>query len=169
MTGNVHYLHGRPREIANFTRVGFSEHRQVEQFLSAGALSATRFAIEAANFKRQTSLIRTLRDEKAEIVLDSNVVELSTKGRFSGAMRFAPWAAADRPWTMTILSSVPIEASLNRSSVSRLTMVSEPSWHRRTISAMVRTGGFRSIKGPARRYAENWIAEAVKMLRWIVH
>lgn len=97
MTGNVHYLHGRPREIAYFTRVGFSEHRQVEHLLSVGAMSATRFVIEAANFKRQTSLIRTLRDEKAEIVLDSNVAELSTKGRFSGAMRFAPWAAEDRP------------------------------------------------------------------------
>jgi len=97
MTDNVHYLHGRPRAIADFTRVGFSEHRQIEHLLSAGAMAPSRFVIEAANFKRQTSLIRTLRDEKAEIVLDSNVAELSTKGRFSGAMRFAPWAAEDRP------------------------------------------------------------------------
>ena len=59
MTGNVHHLHGRPRGIANFTRVGFSEHRQVEHLPSAGVMSATRFVIEAANFKRQTSLIRT--------------------------------------------------------------------------------------------------------------
>lgn len=97
MTGNVHYLHGRPREIANFTPVGISEHRQVEHFLSSGAMSAMRFVIEAANFKRRTSLIRTLRDEKAEVVLDSNVAELGTKGRFLGAMRFAPWAAENRP------------------------------------------------------------------------
>lgn len=97
MIGNIHYLHGRPREIANFTRVGFSEHRQVEHLLSAGVMPPSRFVIDAANFKRQTSLIRTLRDEKAEIVLDSNVAELSTKGRYSGAMRYAPWAAEDRP------------------------------------------------------------------------
>ena len=97
MNNNIHYLHGRPREIANFTRVGFSEHRQVEHLLSAGVMPASRFVIEAANFKRQTSLIRTLRDEKAEIILDSNVAELSAKGRFGGAMRFAPWAAEKRP------------------------------------------------------------------------
>lgn len=97
MTNNVHYLHGRPREIAGFMRVGFSDHRQIEQLVSAGDLPPSRFVIDAANFKRQTSLIRTLRDEKAEIVLDSNAAELSTKGRFGGANRLAPWAMDDRP------------------------------------------------------------------------
>lgn len=97
MTDNVHYLHGKPREIAQFTRVGFSEHRQTEHLLSAGKLPVSRFVIEAANYERQSSLIRTLRDENTEIVLDTNVAELSTKGRYSGAVRAAPWAADDRP------------------------------------------------------------------------
>ena len=38
-----------------------------------------------------------MRDENAKIVLDTNAAELSTKGRFSGAVRAAPWAAKDRP------------------------------------------------------------------------
>ena len=90
MTGNVHHLHGRPRGIANFTRVGFPEHRQVEHLPSAGVMSATRFVIEAANFKRQTSLIRTLRDEKAEIVRDSSVAELGMKRTTFGCDALCP-------------------------------------------------------------------------------
>ena len=97
MADNIHYLHGRPRRIANYTRVGFSEHRRIEQLLSAGVLAADRFVIDASSYKRQTSLVRTLKDEHAEIVLDTNVAELSAAGRFGGATRYAPWAADNRP------------------------------------------------------------------------
>jgi len=97
VSDNVYYLHGRPREIAQFTRVGFSEHRRIEYLLSTGKMPVSRFVIEAANFDGQSSLIHTLRDENAEIVIDTNVAELSVKGRFSGAVRAAPWAAEGRP------------------------------------------------------------------------
>ena len=33
MTDNVIYLHGKPREIAQITRVGFREHGMCEQLL----------------------------------------------------------------------------------------------------------------------------------------
>lgn len=90
MTDNGHYLHDRPREIAQFARVGFSEHHQTEQLLSAGKLPVNRFVIEAGNYERPSGLIRTLHDENAEIILDTNVAELSTKGQYAGEARFRP-------------------------------------------------------------------------------
>lgn len=96
MSDNVVYLN-KPREIAQFMRVGFLEHVRCEHLLSAGKLSARRFVIEAANFERQAALIRSLKDENAEIVLDTNAAELSTKGRFSSSVKAAPWAVEDRP------------------------------------------------------------------------
>ncbi len=97
MSQNIHYLHSRPRQIAQFTRVGYSDHVQTEQLLSAGKLDGQRFVIDAANFERQSSLIRSIHDENAEIVLDTNVAELSAPGRFSSAVRAAPWSNKDRP------------------------------------------------------------------------
>lgn len=97
MTDNVVYLHGRPRGVAQITRIGYFEHRQCEHLLSANKLAPRRFVIEAANaVDRQAGLLGTLRDADAEIVLDTNAAELSVPGRFSGAMKSAPWAAGGR-------------------------------------------------------------------------
>ena len=98
MTDNVIYLHGKPREIAQITRVGFREHGLCEQLLSANKLTSRRFVIDAATqgTRRHKSLIRSLKDRKAEIVLDTNCAELSVPGRFSGSAKSAPWAAEGR-------------------------------------------------------------------------
>ena len=93
---NVVYLRPPPREIAQYLRVGFRGHRLCEHLLSADKLDAKRFVIEAANFEDQTGLIQTLRDRRAEILLDTNAAELSVAGRYSGSARAAPWAANDR-------------------------------------------------------------------------
>lgn len=97
MNDNIHYLYDRPREIAHYVRVGFREHRRCEHLLSAGKLPVQRFVIEAGNFERQAGLVRSLLDENAEIVLDTNAAELSVKGRFEGSVKSAPWAADGRP------------------------------------------------------------------------
>lgn len=97
MADNVVYLHGKPREVALVTRVGFSEHRVCEQLLSSNRLASRRFVLEAAFLKRQRSLVRTLKDAKAEIVLDTNCAELSVRGRYAGAVKTAPWANEDQP------------------------------------------------------------------------
>ena len=111
MFGKVVYLHGRPpREIAQIVRIGFFDHRQAEHLWSANKLTARRFVVEAANVERQASLIRTLKDAGAEIVLDTNVAELSVRGRFSGAVKAAPWAAEDR-----MLDAGDMAAGTNRS------------------------------------------------------
>lgn len=96
MADNVVYLQKPPREIAQYLRVGFHEHRQCEHLISAGKIVPRRFVIEAANFERQASLIRILRDEGAEIVIDTNAAELSVAGRFSGSASSAPWATFGR-------------------------------------------------------------------------
>lgn len=97
MSENVVYLHGHPREIAQYMRVGFLEHRQCEHLLAANKLGVRRYVIEAANFERQAGLVQTLKDKRAEIVLDTNAAELSVIGRFSGSAKAAPWAAEERP------------------------------------------------------------------------
>ena len=98
MTDNVVYLHGKPREIAHTTRVGFREHGLCEQLLSANKLTSRRFVLDAATegTRRHKSLIRSLKDRKAEIVLDTNCAELSVPGRFSGSAISTPWAAEGR-------------------------------------------------------------------------
>ena len=131
MTGNVHYLHGRPpREIAQVIRVGFFEHRQAEHLWSTNKLTARRFVLEAANVERQASFLRTLQDAGAEIVLDTNVAELSVRGRFSGAVKAAPWAPAGR-----MLDADDMVAGTNRS-------VIEP------IARFAVAKGFTSVMAP---------------------
>ena len=48
MVGNVVYLHGKPREIAKVTRVGFREHGLCEQLLSSNKLASRRFVLDAS-------------------------------------------------------------------------------------------------------------------------
>jgi hypothetical protein len=93
---NVVYLHRAPDRITTFLRVGVSGHRQLETLLLSGKLPAERFVIEASNFARQGDLIGALKAAGREISLDTNVAELSSVGRFEGAVKAAPWANGDR-------------------------------------------------------------------------
>jgi hypothetical protein len=88
MSNNVIDLHGKPIEIPQVTRVGFREHGMCEQLLSANKLSTKRFVVDAATegTRRHKSLVRSLKDRKAEIVLDTNCAELSVVGRFHDRM-----------------------------------------------------------------------------------
>jgi hypothetical protein len=96
---NVVYLHGAPDPITAFLRVGVSGHRQLETLLLSGKLPAERLVIEASAFARQGDLVSALKAAGREISLDTNVAELSSIGRFEGAVRTAPWANADRVMT----------------------------------------------------------------------
>jgi hypothetical protein len=98
MADNIVYLHGKPREVAQVTRIGFREHALCEQLLSANKLTSRRFVLDAAteSTRRHKSLVRSLKDRQAEIVLDTNCAELSVPGRFSGSAKSAPWAVEGR-------------------------------------------------------------------------
>jgi hypothetical protein len=98
MNDNVVYLHGKPKEIAHIVRVGFREHGLCEQLLSSNKLKNRSFVLDAATetTRRQKSLIRSLRDRKSEVILDTNCAELSVAGRFSGSASSTPWAVEGR-------------------------------------------------------------------------
>jgi hypothetical protein len=89
------YLHGQPTPVAQFLRIGSSGHRRLEQFLAAGQLPYQRFVFDAGTFERQKDLINALRQDGRELVLDTNVAELSVVGRYGGAAQGAPWANPD--------------------------------------------------------------------------
>lgn len=92
---NVVYLHGQPQPIAQFLRVGSSNHRRLEQMLLAGELPVQRVILEACAHKRQLDLANALKANGRELVLDTNAAELSCVGKYDGAVREAPWANAD--------------------------------------------------------------------------
>lgn len=112
MAGNVVYLHGKPKEISQTTRVAFREHVLCEQLLGANKLASRRFVLDAATegTRRQKSLLRLLKDRQAEVILDTNCAELSVVGRFSGSASSAPWSAEGR-----VLESADFIAGTNRS------------------------------------------------------
>jgi hypothetical protein len=91
MASNIVYLHGRPSPIAHFIRAGRA-HRQLEEIAAAGRFPNDRVVFEGSAVERQHELLETLREARAELVLDTNVAELSAIGRYSGAVRDAPWA-----------------------------------------------------------------------------
>src|SRR3546814_15227965 len=94
MTDNIIYLHGKPTEIAQTTRVGFREQRLCEQLLSANKLSSRRFVLDAGTdgTRRQQSLMRSIKERQAAIILETNCAEVNVPCRFSGSIKFDPWA-----------------------------------------------------------------------------
>ena len=100
---NVVYLHGEPPLVAQFLRIGSSGHRRLEQLLAAGKLPYQRFVGDAGAFARQKDLIEALRLDGRELVLDTNVAELSTIGRYRGIAKGAPWASPDGVLTQSHL------------------------------------------------------------------
>lgn len=92
MSENVVYLHGQPSSIGHFLRIGASGHRQLETLFGAGKMLLDRVVVDASAAARQQDLISSLAEAGAELILDTNVAELSAPGRFSGAAKSAPWA-----------------------------------------------------------------------------
>ncbi len=90
---NVVYLHGQPTPVARFLRV--TEHRRLDQLLAADKLPYERFVLEAGYFTEQKVLIDALRQRGRELVLDTNVAELSAVAKFTGHAKNAPWANPD--------------------------------------------------------------------------
>lgn len=97
MSAEIHYLGGNPTLIGQFIRVGYSGHRQLETFHNTGRIQLPHVVIDAAQIDAQNDLVNTLREAGTEIVLDTNVAELSSIGRFDGAVQRVSWANAERP------------------------------------------------------------------------
>jgi hypothetical protein len=95
MASKIVFLHGQPSRIGHFVRIGSSGHRQLETLVGAGRMPAESLVVEAGSFGRQTELISSLKEAGRELILDTNVAELSSVGKFEGHVRAAPWADPD--------------------------------------------------------------------------
>jgi len=114
MTENVVYLHGPPA-IGHFLRVGASGHRQLELLHGAGRLGIDRVVIEASMVARQKDLIAALSESGVELILDTNIAELSSIGRFEGAVKAAPWSNPN-----AVLSPDDLSPTANRDVISQI-------------------------------------------------
>jgi len=101
--------------LGHYLRVGNSGHRQLEVLLSSGRLHLNRFVFDASMVGRQRELIGALADRGAELILDTNVAELSVVGRFSGAAKYAPWANPQ-----AVLTADDLGPSANRDVIGQI-------------------------------------------------
>jgi len=114
MADNVVSLHG-PKPIGHFLRVGISGHRQLETLHSSGRMAIDRVVIDASMVAKQHDLVSALAESGSELILDTNVAELSSLGRFSGSAKGAPWANPDAP-----LSADDLSPSGNRDTIGQI-------------------------------------------------
>jgi hypothetical protein len=98
MAATVHVLHPKPSSIGSFLRVGHTGHRKLESLIAASRLRFRRFVFDAAHIADQGDLLGTLRRSGCEIVLDPNLAETATPGRFDSSVSALPWGNPDRPW-----------------------------------------------------------------------
>lgn len=92
MDQKVIYLHGKPETVGHFLRIGNTGHRQLETLLSSGKMLIDRVVVDASAVLKQRDLISSIANAGGELILDTNVAELSSIGKFSGAVKSAPWA-----------------------------------------------------------------------------
>jgi hypothetical protein len=125
MNQNVVYLHGQTEPVGHFLRIGGNGHRQLETLVSSGKLALDRFVIDAAAVSRQTDLIALLSERGSELILDTNVAELSSVGKFSGAVKSAPWANPT-----SILGADDLSPNANRDVIGQIARFAvEHSFH----------------------------------------
>lgn len=115
MGQNVVYLHGQPEPIGHFLRIGGSGHRQLETLLGSGKMMLDRVVIDAAAVSRQHDLIASLAEAGGELILDTNIAELSSAGKFNGAAKSAPWANPD-----AMLTADDLRPNANRDIVGQI-------------------------------------------------
>lgn len=83
--------------VAHYVHIGLTAHRQLETLHAEGRFPVRRVILDAARLRFQKDLIAALRASGAELILDTNIAELSALGRFDGQVKTAPWASANAP------------------------------------------------------------------------
>ncbi len=101
MSATLHVLHSKDQTIGGFLRVGHTGHRKLEALIAASRLRFRRFVFDAAHIDEQRDLLATLQRAGCEIVLDPNIAETATAGRFATSVSALPWGNPDRPWEPT--------------------------------------------------------------------
>lgn len=80
--------------LAFFVRVG-SAHKKFANLYASGRMPATRVVVDASRVKFQSDFLKSLGEDGVEIVLDTEVAELSSPRKFLGPSRTSPWVKAD--------------------------------------------------------------------------
>ncbi len=127
---NVVHLHKPPPRIAHYLRVGHREHVLADRMRTEGRISQLGLVFDACYVPSQRDLIRDLRNEGRELILDTRAAEQSVPGLFSGKVSDAPWARKENP-----LEPDDFVAGTNRS-------VLEP------IARFAVTNGFHTVLSP---------------------
>lgn len=104
MPSKIAYLHGKPSPIAVMHRVGRQDHRRLERLPARGRFRPERAVFSGAWIPAQADLLKTLREDGTEIILDPANAELASMGRYKSSAKNAPWANADRPLTSADLA-----------------------------------------------------------------
>jgi hypothetical protein len=86
MIATVHVLHSKPSTIGSFLRIGHTGHRKLEALISASRLHFRRFVFDAAHIDEQRDLLASPQRAGCEIILDPNVAETATLGRFHSSV-----------------------------------------------------------------------------------
>lgn len=133
MNEKVVYLYPNALEepIGHYLRIGTSGHRQLEVLLGSGRSQIDRAVIDASTTVRQRDLIASLSKSGAELVLDTNIAELSVLGRYSGIARSAPWANPH-----AVLTADDLRPSANRDLIGE-------------IARFAVSGGYSAVLAPS--------------------
>lgn len=81
--------------IGHLIRIGETSYRLLEQLHAEGRLPARAVIVDASRARFQQDLVRALRDDGADVALDTKVAELSELGKFGGTVKGTPWAPID--------------------------------------------------------------------------
>lgn len=85
-----------PDPIPWYLRVGYNDHKMLEDRLSAGDTRLNRAVIDAAYLERHAALRKELQRRRAELVLDPRIAELATPAGQRDTLKSLPWASLAR-------------------------------------------------------------------------
>ena len=93
---NIVQLHRQTRPISHLIRVGYADHKILENLDAAGRIKIRQAVFDASHYSRHKDLISTLSASGAEIFLDTKTAELSNEAGYRSKAGTLPWANTDR-------------------------------------------------------------------------
>ncbi len=97
MSDKVVQIRPDRKPLGHYIRIGSTGHNLLEEGLAGNRIYIERAVFDAAVVRSQAGLRDALRNAGAELILDTNIAELSSIGRYEGVARNCPWAVAGRP------------------------------------------------------------------------
>lgn len=147
---NLRILRAVPDPIPWYLRVGYNDHRLIENKLSAGDTRINRAVLDASCLERHSGLVKTLQARGAELVLDPRTAELAMPVGRRDTLQGMPWSSL-------AVASEPSQYDAGR--IRRIT---------RNIAEMAISGGFSAVLAPAHYLSsssDRWIDADVELTK----